>query len=111
MRRILLVDVDQTLTNEVCYTETECLNATPKKNIVQKVAQLYEEDFIVIYTARRDHLIPATLEWLRRNNIRWHAFSNLKIPGAGYIDDLAIHIDDIDKLLNEREEDTESEED
>ena|SRR3990167_5613104 len=100
MRRIINIDVDNTLTNETCYTVEDCLKATPKENIVSAVNKLYEEDFIIIYTARRDHLIPATLEWLRRNNVRWHAFSNLKIPSDQYIDDLALHIDDIGRLLN-----------
>lgn len=100
MRRIINVDVDNTLTNETCYTIEEVLNATPKKEIIDKVAQLYEEDYIVIYTARRDVLIPATFEWLRRNNIRWHAFSNQKPPSDAYIDDLAVHIDDVDNLLD-----------
>lgn len=102
MKRILNVDVDNTLTNETCFTPEECLNATPKKRIIDKIAELYEEDYIVIYTARRDNLIPATLEWLRRNNVRWHAFSNQKPPSDAYIDDLAVHIDDIDKW-NEKE--------
>lgn len=99
MKRIINVDVDNTLTNETCFTVAQVLAATPKQSVIDKVAKLYEEDYIVIYTARRDSLIPATFEWLRRNNIRWHAFSNQKPPSDFYIDDLAVHIDHIDKLL------------
>jgi len=100
MKRIINVDVDNTLTNETCFTAEMCLKATPKQDIIDKIAKLYDEDYIVIYTARRDVLIPATLEWLRRNNIRWHAFSNQKPPSDAYIDDLAVHIDDVDSLLD-----------
>lgn len=100
MRRIINVDVDNTLTNETCFTVEEVLRATPKQHIIDKVAKLYEEDYIVIYTARRDVLVPATFEWLRRNNIRWHAFSNQKPPSDAYIDDLAINIDAVDSLLD-----------
>lgn len=100
MKRIINVDVDNTLTNETCFTIEQCLAATPKQDVVDKVAKLYEEDYIVIYTARRDNLIPATLEWLRRNNVRWHAFSNQKPPSDAYIDDLSVHIDDIDRLIH-----------
>lgn len=97
--KILAVDFDNTLTNETCYTEGEVLSATPKERIIKAVNHLYNYNFIVIYTARRDNLIPPSLEWLRRNNVRYHAFSNLKIPSDGYLDDLAIHIDNVDKLI------------
>ena len=99
MKRIINVDVDGTLTNESCFTAEQVLRATPKQHIIDKIARLYEEDYIVIYTARRDSLIVATLEWLRRNNIRWHAFSNQKPPSDAYIDDLAVSIEDVDKLF------------
>ena len=99
MKRIINVDVDNTLTNETCFTIEQVLSATPKQHIIDKVAKLYDEDYIVIYTARRDNLIPSTFEWLRRNNIRWHAFSNQKPPSDAYIDDLAVHIDSVDNLI------------
>lgn len=102
MKRIINVDVDNTLTNETCFTVEQCLSATPKQHIIDKIARLYEEDYIVIYTARRDVLVPATFEWLRRNNIRWHAFSNQKPPSDAYIDDLAIGIEDVDKLFDDK---------
>ena len=101
-KKIVNVDVDNTLTNETCWTEEEVLKATPKQHIIDKVAQLYDKNYIVIYTARRDSLIPATFEWLRRNNIRWHAFSNQKPPSDYYIDDLAVHIDDVNKLIADK---------
>lgn len=100
-RKIVNVDVDDTLTNETCFTPEECLRATPKKDIIGAVDKLYQDHYIVIYTARRDNLIPATLEWLRRNNVRWHAFSNQKPPSDAYIDDKAVHISDVDNLVAE----------
>lgn len=96
-------DVDNTLTNETCYSIEEALAATPNIKLVESYRQLYDKNFMIIWTARRDELIPATLEWLRRNNLRWHAFSNLKPPrgskNAIYVDDGAYNVNDIDKLL------------
>jgi hypothetical protein len=104
-KKIIAVDCDNTLTNEICYTPEECLKATPKDSVIEKIAKLYNYNFVIIYTARRDNLIPSTLEWLRRNNIRYHALSNLKIPSDYYIDDLAIALTDIDKLISNEETD------
>lgn len=99
-KKLIAVDVDNTLTNETCWTDGDCLRATPKQEMINKIDELYRDNFIIIYTARRDHLIPATLEWLRRHNVRWHAFSNQKMPCDYYIDDLAVHIDSVDNLLD-----------
>ena len=99
-RHIINVDFDGTLTNEVCFEIDAVLSATPKKEVVDKVNELFVKHYIVIYTARQDHLIPASLEWLRRNNVRYHAFSNLKIPtDIGYLDDKSLKLDDIHTLL------------
>ena len=81
--------MDGTLCNEVCYTVKEIQKATPNKKMVEFCDKHFREDFVVIYTARVDELIPATLEWLRRNNVRYHAISNLKIPASVYFDDKA----------------------
>ena len=85
--KLIMVDLDGTLTQEVAFTIDECRKATPVKVIIDKVTELYAANFIVIYTARRDELLPVTLEWLRVNNIRYHAISNLKIPADVYVDD------------------------
>lgn len=89
---IVCIDMDKTLCNEVCFTPQECLDATPQEWVIETVAEAYKTGFIVIYTARVDELIPATLEWLRRNNVRYHAISNLKIPAAIYLDDKAVRV-------------------
>ena len=93
------IDFDETLCEEVCYTPEEVLKATPRREFIEKVNKLYDQNFIVIYTARRHKLIPASLDWLDRNGVKYHAISNKKIPLFVYIDDKALHINDIDKLL------------
>ena len=86
------VDLDGTLCSSICWDEKACLNVSPKRRMVEKVNELFQSKFIVIYTARRDHLIPATLQWLRKYSVNYHAISNLKTPVDCYIDDLAINV-------------------
>jgi hypothetical protein len=89
-RKVICVDLDGTLCYGESWTPENVMIAEPKQEIIDKINILYEKNFIVIYTARRDDLIPATLEWLRRNNVRYHAFSNQKIGADQYIDDKVI---------------------
>ena len=97
-REIVAVDVDGTLTERVCWTDKEVLEATPKQEIIDCVNKLYEKKLVIIYTARQDFLIPATLRWLRNHGVKYHAFSNQKLPADYYLDDHAVHIDDLDKI-------------
>ena len=93
--RVICIDVDKTLTVENCWTEEECLNAVPRQDVIDKVNEISRSYFVVIYTARRDHLLVATLVWLRKHGVTFHAISNNKIPtDIGYLDDKSIKIDD-----------------
>lgn len=91
---VINLDCDGTLTKSICWTPKECLKAKFIERLRPSLEALYKHHFLVIYTARRDYLIPATLEWLRRNNIPYHAISNKKIPG-NYIDDKSYRPEDI----------------
>jgi len=93
--KVIAIDIDGTLTKETCWTEEECLNATPYQEVIDKVNEIFLTNFIVLYTARRDELITATLKWLRKHNVRFHAISNNKIGiDVGYVDDKSITIED-----------------
>lgn len=94
-RKLILVDLDGTLCTGVSWTPKGCREAKPVQRVVDAVNKLHLSNFIVIYTARRDGLIPASLEWLRRNGIHFHAFSNIKCAADVYIDDRAVHPDNI----------------
>ena len=83
--KIIAVDCDGTLCNEVCFTPRDCLTSTPIKKNIRKVNELYQDNFIVIYTARRSLLISATLMWLEKHDVKFHAISNRKIPFDIYI--------------------------
>jgi uncharacterized HAD superfamily protein len=86
---VIAVDVDGTLTMGVAWTPEECLIATPNIKFINWVNEKSKENFIVIWTSRRDHLIPATMQWLRKNGVMFHAISNLKMPADCYLEDKA----------------------
>jgi uncharacterized HAD superfamily protein len=92
--KVYLVDLDGTLTKEIGFTEEACYNAKPNIPMIDRTNELYRFNFIVIYTARRDELIPVSLEWLRRNGVRFHAFSNNKVPADYYVDDRMISFEE-----------------
>ena len=87
MRKIIAVDIDRTLTRSVSFTNSDVRKAVPIPSKVRKVNKLYETNYIIIYTARRNHLVEATLNWLKKHDIHYHAFSNHKIPFDIYLDD------------------------
>lgn len=93
--KIILIDCDKTLCKGVYWTPETVLIAEPIESMVKYVNALYDKNFIVIYTARRDELIAPTLEWLRKNNIRYHAISNIKVPGDYMIDNTSVNPMDI----------------
>lgn len=78
--KLIAVDIDQTLTVEMCFTPEECLNATPNEKAVHYVNELYDQHFIVIYTGRRICLAEATLKWLTKHHVRYHAIRFEKMP-------------------------------
>ena len=83
------MDLDQTLCYQTCFTPEECLAVKPIQIMIDKVNELAIRDYIIIYTARRDELIPATLKWLRKNDVHYHGISNNKVPGF-YVDDRSL---------------------
>jgi len=93
--KIILIDLDGTLCEGDCFTEEECLNAKPIEENIKETNRLHLKNYVVIYTARRDKLIPATLEWLRRNNVHFQAISNKKSSAHIYIDNRAKKFDEL----------------
>jgi len=92
---IIAVDVDGTLCNEICWTILDCKNATPKIDVINKINELYQSSFIVIHTARRNDLYEITIEWLEKNNVKYHAVKFEKMPADMYIDDKARTLEDL----------------
>jgi len=93
--KIIAVDVDNTLTNETCWTCDDCENATPRQDIIDKVNELYNRNYIVIHTSRRHELYASTIKWLKKNGVKYHSVHMEKMVADLYIDDKAINVEDI----------------
>jgi len=96
--KVILVDLDGVLCKGEVWNKKQCSNAKPIKRNIKEINRLYRRHFIIIYTARRDYLIPATLKWLRINNVNYMAISNKKCSADIYIDDKSILVKDIKKI-------------
>lgn len=78
--KVYAVDIDGTLTKGTAWTEQDCLDAVPNLEAIKVVNKLHDTNFIVIHTARRHRLYGATIEWLNRNNVQYHAVRFQKMP-------------------------------
>lgn len=91
MSKVIAIDIDNTLTNETCWTNEQCLNATPKQEVINKVNELYKTNCIIIYTARVSELRDATECWLKMNKVHYHALRMDKLGFDVLLDDRAIN--------------------
>ena len=94
-QKIILCDMDGTLSKGVCWTPEQCLKAKPRLSVIKKIKELAKEGYLIIWTARRDHLIPATMQWCRKHDIPFQAISNNKAAGDLYIDDHCLNVEDL----------------
>lgn len=88
---ILNIDVDENLTIEDCFTEEDCLNATPDQDMIDWVNRQYKYHYIVICSARRHELYLPTIEWLRRYGVKYHSTSFQSKPPGRQCDRRAIN--------------------
>ena len=92
MSKMYCIDMDGTLTKKVCWTPEECLEAEPRQEVIDRVNSL-KNSWIIIFTARTDELIPASIKWLRKHNVKYHGITNQKIPASYYVDDKNLSIE------------------
>ena len=103
---VIGVDLDGCLAIEECWTPEQCLNATPNLELIQLLRDKFPGCLIIIWTARVDELIPASLKWLRKHDVPFRAISNLKMGADLYIDDKTLNPRDVyDWLPGWRSED------
>lgn len=99
---LILMDVDGTLTKEICWSESDCLSATPNIPLIEwSNRQYYRKCTIIIYTARHESLRQATNYWLKKNEVRFHALRMNKIPATILVDDRTITPDQLLKEWRE----------
>ena len=85
--KVLAVDLDGVLCKGESWNKKQCLKAKPITKNIEKFNKLGRFNFVVIYTARRDFLIEASLKWLRKNGVEFQAISNKKMSADFYFDD------------------------
>lgn len=85
------VDMDKTLTIGTAWTPEQVENSIPNYEMIAAVNSLGRRDVIIIYTARHDELIPATIKWLRKHSVRYDAISNIKRAAHIMVDDKAFN--------------------
>ena len=95
--KVIAIDLDGTLSEGTSWTPEECLRAKPIKKMVELVNKLHQDHFTVIYTARRHFCYQATIRWLKRHGVKYHAVRFEKMPASLYIDDRAINPKDFRK--------------
>ncbi len=87
---VVAIDMDGTITDGVCWEVSECEKA--KLTLFsEEVKDFFEKSFVVIWTARKNILIPATLKNLDKHGIPFHAVSTEKMSADLYIDDKTIN--------------------
>jgi len=99
--KVVLFDLDGTLTKNTCWTEKECLNAIPNKKMIELEREIARDHFVVIWTARKDHLLSATVKWLRKHDIPFQAISNNKTSCDIAIDDRTYNVNDVKNFLKD----------
>ncbi len=78
---------------------TTAIQNQSKKNI-EIVEKLYRAGHhIIIYSARHRKYYQTTEAWLIKNGVYYHALSLEKLGCDLYIDDKAVNVKDIDKLI------------
>jgi len=95
---IVACDLDKTLCLGESFTDLDCIKALPILDMIDYVNNVLfrkKECFIVIHTARREHLRIATEYWLRKYNIQYHTLVCGKLWAHYYIDDRNVLIEDL----------------
>ena len=85
--KVIYCDIDGILTEgEDCWTEEQVRNAKPNLENIKLLNELDKYHHIIIWSARRRELIPATLDWLDKWGVKRQAYSDKKPAADIYID-------------------------
>lgn len=109
-KRILAFDIDGTLTiidkKHNGWNDEQCLTAKPNQRMIDLVNLAWKRgNFILLYTARRWSRREATVYWLQKHDVKYHALDMGSKPGFDYlIDDRALNAKDLNiikRIINE----------
>ena len=92
IKKIIAVDIDGFVA-EGKFWEEEC---TPKKDIIEKINNLYKKQYVIIYhTARHPQYYGMTYAWLVKNGCYFHALEMGKLTADYYLDDRNANLEDL----------------
>lgn len=95
---IIAVDIDDTITNGERFW---CDDVTPDEEVLEKMNELYKQGHKIIYhTARHPDYYGQTYAWLVKHGAYFTALEMGKLTADVYVDDKALHVDDVDRLLD-----------
>ena len=94
-RKIVAVDIDKTLCKGGAWTHTEVLEAKPLQEAIDKINEIYETGFVILYTGRRGGMASPTIDWLQRHGVKYHAIKFDKMPFDYYVDVDALRPDEL----------------
>lgn len=96
MRKIIGVDMDGTMTKgKDAWTPKECLLAEPNWSVIEWVNRKFEDNYIVVATARQYSLAEATLKWLDKYNVKYNAIVFRKPAVDILVDDRCVNVKDL----------------
>lgn len=82
---VIAIDMDGVL----CENNWHAEDPKPLVENIKQLNQLADANFIIVYTARPDHLYEVTKRWLIANGVRFHTLEMGKLCADVYIDDKA----------------------
>lgn len=94
-RKIISVDIDGYIADNYQFS-LEARTPTPRKEVIEKVNDLYRKGYTIIYhTARQPDYYRVTYAWLVDNGCLFHALRMGKMRADYYLDDRNANIDDL----------------
>lgn len=78
--KVYSVDLDNTLSIGSAWTCEDCENLEPRLDVIEKINELAEHNFVVIHTARRHSLYLPTIKWLEKHHVNYQALRFGKMP-------------------------------
>lgn len=96
MTKRIAVDIDKTVATGIFWDE----DCEPIEENLEKINDLYKKGHTIIYhTARHPQYYSMTYAWLIEHGAYFHALEMGKLTADVYVDDKALHVDDLDELL------------
>jgi len=92
--KIIAVDLDNTL-SEPMDDWSRYLFCVPKKENILKINQLYNNNTIIIYSARPEEDRLVTLKWLKEHRVMFHRLVLGKLKVDIYIDNDSLRMEDL----------------